>query len=472
MNQTPDFSQPAVPFSLRVGEDEFHAENLLRHLAGKRIVCAGRWRDRDVIAKIYIDPRRRRVHARREAEGARALQAHGIEAPALLCQDEDNNAAMLLFERIMPAEPALERWRAAQTPQQRTQTLRALVGTVAKLHQAGLLQEDLHLRNFLFAGDRLYTLDAGSLLIGKKPVAPARALDNLGLLFAQLDASHDALARILYAEYAQARQWPCGEDDLRKLQRAIERRRARRKHDHLSKLFRSSSAFLAHRDSRCFWVIDRGYDSPALRQMLEDPDVPLDNGARILKAGHSSTVGLVEVDGRALVIKRYNIKNSWHGLKRALRPSRAAISWRNAHALLLAGLSTPRPVALLQKKRGPLKQTAYFICEYLDAPDCYYLLHGKTLNEAQQKDIVARMCGLFDDFARLSIGHGDTKATNFLVGEAAISIIDLDALREYQNTRRAALAHQQDIQRFLLNWNDLPALKLQFEQGLRRGRRA
>ena len=55
---------------------------LLRRLPGRREVFAGNRAGEAVVAKVYLDPRRAGVHARREAAGLEAFAAAGVAAPA------------------------------------------------------------------------------------------------------------------------------------------------------------------------------------------------------------------------------------------------------------------------------------------------------------------------------------------------------------------------------------------------------
>ena len=77
-------------------------------------------------------------------------------------------------------------------------------------------------------------------------------------------------------------------------------------------------------------VCDRKWYSPAKQHLLDDPDTYIKTGT-ILKDGNSATVAKITIDSQTLVIKRYNIKNLRHALRRCLRPSRTMVSWTNAH---------------------------------------------------------------------------------------------------------------------------------------------
>ena len=80
-----------------------------------------------------------------------------------------------------------------------------------------------------------------------------------------------------------------------------------------------------------------------------------------LKRGRTATLARVEVNGRQLVIKRYNIKGPVHALSRSWRPSRAWHSWLEGHRLNFLGIATPRPLALVEQRAGPLRGKARWV---------------------------------------------------------------------------------------------------------------
>jgi tRNA A-37 threonylcarbamoyl transferase component Bud32 len=157
-----------------------------------------------------------------------------------------------------------------------------------------------------------------------------------------------------------------------------------------------------------------------------------------------------------MVIKRYNIKNAWHAFNKSFRPSRAWVSWRNAHLLTSLGIATPKPIALVEKRLGPFRSTAYFITEYVDSIDAYCLFHSDRITEINPESIVARFGQLFQMLVDASISHGDSKATNYIITSNDLYITDLDAMREHRFKGRFRRAFGRDLARFMQNWEDLP----------------
>ena len=212
-------------------------------------------------------------------------------------------------------------------------------------------------------------------------------------------------------------------------------------------------------------VCDRDFHNEAMARFLDDPELVID-ASRLLKDGNTSTVALVEVGGQRLVVKRYNIKNPWHALNRSLRPSRAWVSWRNAHRLALLGIPTPKPIAFLEKRWGPFRSRAYFIMEYVDGIDAYHLLHSDTAKEINREGFVKRFGKLLQLFADASISHGDFKATNFIVADEGLFIIDVDGMCEHRLRWRFRRAFRRDCKRLIKNWTDLPEVAMGFRNQL------
>ena len=122
-------------------------------------------------------------------------------------------------------------------------------------------------------------------------------------------------------------------------------------------------------------MIERSTCSRELADLIKDPDKFIESGT-ILKNGNSSAVALVKLVDRSVVVKRYNIKNYQHGLRRAFRKSRAWLSWANAHQLEFLGIPAPKPIALIENRLGPIRTTAYLITEFIEGPDALNYLTG------------------------------------------------------------------------------------------------
>jgi tRNA A-37 threonylcarbamoyl transferase component Bud32 len=214
------------------------------------------------------------------------------------------------------------------------------------------------------------------------------------------------------------------------------------------------------------YIYDERYDSPALRKLLENPDAVLQADSTLfLKQDATTTLGVVSIDNRQLAIKRYNIKGFFHAIKRSLRCSRAAICWEHAQTLLKAGISTPYPVAMIEKRFWIFRNTAYFINEYVHGEHIRDYLSNKSISAESKIRVAENIIQLLQKFEVSGIAHGDMKPENILIVDEQPVLLDLDGMRVYQNRGwYYQREHQKDIKRFMKNWVSYPDIKQLFEK--------
>ncbi len=326
--------------------------------------------------------------------------------------------------------------------------LAPLFALLGRMHAAGLAHDDAHLGNFLQWGDELLVVDGDAVRSG---ISAAAARDNLALLLAQLPPQTDPAP--LLAAYRQAH--PALAIDATQLAMATEHACRRRLDDYLNKCLRDCSLFAVTRSAHRFVAVVRE-EADSLTPLIADPDRWLEAGTP-LKRGRTATLARIEATGRQLVIKRYNIKSAGHALSRCWRPSRAWHSWLAGHRLRFLGIATPRPLALVERRLGPLRGKAWLITEHCPGTNLVDLLAHRL--DTPPADVVAALGRLFAQLAAARISHGDLKATNLLWHDGEISLVDLDAMRAHRGTAGFARAWRRDRARLLRNWPEGCALR-------------
>jgi len=259
-----------------------------------------------------------------------------------------------------------------------------------------------------------------------------------------------------YRIYLQKRDKAFTLGSLAALKKNITEWRKRHLRSYGRKVFRNNTQMVCRKLWSRFSVCDRKYDTPAMRLFLNDPESVLQGPCvKILKAGNTTTVILIDINNIKLVVKRYNIKNFWHGIKRAVRNTRAAISWRNAHQLMLLKIPTAKPVALLEKRFGFFRGTSYFISEYAAGTPLQNYFSENNLPE--EKILISeKIIALLNKLHSMQISHGDLKASNILIAGSEPVLIDLDAMRLHRFALCLRIAQRRDQQRLLKNWqNDM-----------------
>lgn len=463
---------PSLPLSLELadaaGPATLQLLSLLRVLPGQRYVGAGVWRGRPVLAKLLVGAKAAR-HFQRELQGVRLLEEQGMTTPLLLADGlKEGEGGWLLFEFLEGSESLGDAWKQVESlpalADEQQAVLAEALAAIAELHSKGLWQEDLHLDNLLRHQGKLYLIDGAGICVEQagKPLPRQKVLENLGVFFAQLPKSLEPFTEELLVHYLlnnAEHALP-----LEALQKQVDKVRSWRLKDFLNKIGRECTLFSVLRGPFALRAIRREEEA-AMLPVLEQADALLDRG-HLYKTGGAASVGRVEVAGRTLVVKRYNIKGFAHWLKRFWRPSRAWHSWQEGNRLAFLGIATPKPLALLEKRFLWLRSRAYLVTEYLAGPDIIERFAPYIDSGAAPEAELQALDRLFAELIRERISHGDFKGHNLFWQEDRWALIDLDSMCQHHSLGSFAPAYARDRARFMRNWPQSSALYQVIDQRL------
>jgi tRNA A-37 threonylcarbamoyl transferase component Bud32 len=444
-------NQGDAPFGLLLADQTIlEVEAIVRRVANKRLVCQAKWHQKAVYAKLFLGVDAKR-YAERDRRGAQYLLDAQIASPNIMYQGELDGVYVLIFESIPLAKNIEVVWQSS-TQQARFKIAHLLVSTLAQHHRVNILQTDIYLKNFLLAGDSVFTID-GDGIRRFSTLTRAQATQNLAVLISKFDVIDASLwLNDLITSYH--RTYADMYIDAQEVMRIASEHRTQVADAYATrKVFRQCSDVNVAKRQQYFSAISAEFshlELPVTASIYDDWMA----SANVLKKGNTCTVAKMAIGNANLVIKRYNIKNISHAIGRMFRKSRAAISWSNAHRLTLLGLPTPKPIALLEERHmGWLRGKAYFVSELLDAPDVknYFAI---TLNKETRAEAVKQIVLLFYRLYLLKISHGDMKATNIKMSLARPVLIDLDSMCQHRYSLCAKQAHIKDLKRFMQNWKD------------------
>ncbi len=463
---------PQLPLSIALadaaGSADLQLLSVLRVLPGQRYVGAGVWRGKPVLAKLLVGSNAAR-HFQRELAGVRLLAQSGVTTPLLLADGlREGEGGWLLFEFLEGSTSLGDAWAEveAQKPlsDEQSQVLGEALTAVAQMHAKGLWQDDLHLDNLLRHNGQLHVIDGGGIKAETpgQPLSRQQVLQNLGVFFAQLPKNLEPFIEELLVHYLMANSEHAL--PLEALQKQIDKVRHWRLKDYLDKAGRDCTLFSVERGASGLRAIRRN-EVTAMQSVLADADALIDAG-HLYKTGGAASVARVEVQGRGLVIKRYNIKNTAHWFKRFWRPSRAWHSWIEGHRLAFLGFATPKPLAVLETRWLGLRGKAYLVTELLDGPDLMtafapYVENGEVPDE--QLEALQR---LLAQLIHERISHGDLKAYNLFWKDGDWALIDLDAMSQHVTQISFAPAFAKDRARLLRNWPVESALYKRLDEAL------
>jgi len=432
-----DLQEPAVIY---ISENQsLQVEQVLRVMPGKRMVVQATVQGKNQLVKIFLKTR----NFQQELNHYQQLQKTGVKTPLLLSQQTLDEGGICHYEFIENAHSFAECWRTADEAT-KTKLLDKLLPLLQGLYDGGLCQTDLHLENFIFSEGLLYALDpAGCETLRDKQMM----INNLALLLAQFRLNEwPQVNAAIVAHFVDVEKTALH-------QQAIVQYKIRTK-NFLRKIYRECTYVHAWNIKKSFFqqlaiYCVRERCSHGMQSLLENIDV-IPKDAETLKQGNSSIVSSVVVDEKKIVVKNARNKNIIRLLRRCFRRSRASKSWYFSHLLQNAGASVPAPIALIERKLGPLVLESWYVSECIEGDN---LLDIWLYQEPSSPELLA-IKELFSVMRQLQISHGDMKATNFLVKDDKIFVIDYDGMLEHHSKRRFDLLFQKDKARFFRNWQN------------------
>ena len=455
------FDLPLVDGSILV------ISEIVRVVPNKRLVCKAFWHNQAVYAKVFIGANANR-YAQRDEQGVQALISAKIATPDLLyagqIELQQKSANVLIFKAIAAqnADVLYQQLLDLQHKPARLQLMLQLTNMVAQMHNANLQQTDLYFKNFLRDGDALYAIDGDGVQPFAMLFKKRQKQRNLATLLSKLDGLDTGWIEDCYAHYCKqtAAEYSSADyAELYVLTQTIRQKTANSYAD--KKVFRTCTDVKVSQNFNQFMLLSRDFDAKNLTVDLLDN--ALDNAQNRLKSGNTCTVASGLIANQQLVIKRYNIKNFWHGLKLGVSQSRAAKSWANAHRLTILNIATAKPLALIEAQFGWIKRRAYFLSANINAPDIAEFF-AQTSDLATKQKVAFETALLFYKLNLLQISHGDCKASNIKMVDGKPVLIDLDSMQSHTCAWWFEKKHIKDLKRFMQNWANNPETGAIFKQ--------
>jgi tRNA A-37 threonylcarbamoyl transferase component Bud32 len=422
---------------------------LLRAIPGRRKVYDAVWDNKSVIAKVFSHKIHARRHLRREWLGLKRLASHGLSAPEPLFygQTEDGKWAVVV-EKIAESSTILDIFFKTPEPTKKLSLLLMICKEVAKQHTKGILQQDLHLGNFLFRDDKIFALDVGQMQFLRREADRKSSISQLAMLAFYLPDSNTQLIKELCEEYFKARGWRYGKTDEILFQKQLDLHRRRMLRKGLKKSMRTSKRHLRIKTNGYFAIFDKTFcQQTEPLDFIENLDKLMDEG-QILKHGNTCYVSHLNWNGKDIVVKRYNHKGFTHSLRHTIKKSRARRGWLHGHRLGMLDIATPKPLAFIEQLKAKVIWKSYLVTEYVEGRKLYDFLKNSDATKEQHQIINNQIKELLDEMEKNHITHGDLKHTNILVTDKGLVLTDLDGMKVHKSGCRYKSSRAKDLQRF------------------------
>ncbi|MBN2447240.1 MAG: hypothetical protein JXO22_10965, partial [Phycisphaerae bacterium] len=196
-----------------------------------------------------------------------------------------------------------------------------------------------------------------------------------------------------------------------------------------------------------------------------------DAASESCKDSHSAQVrrAVLDVDEDhrlPVILKRPLARNGWRRLRMLWVYSRAGRGWRMGNALLHRNLDTARPLAMLERRLGPLVLDSILVTEAIPgARDLETYLreefdrHAPADWRRHKNALIESLARLLRRFEQRGFVHRDCKAGNILVAPqpaARVLWIDMDGVRLTQ--RASVSARLRALARLHVSLSEIPGL--------------
>ncbi|MBC8218891.1 MAG: hypothetical protein H8E73_10535 [Planctomycetes bacterium] len=452
----------AFPFELQIdcipsdkGAESVLCREYLRVVPGRREVYDSVWDGRSVVVKVFSRGIGAAGRLRKELEGLQRLETCRVNTPKLLFYGKTSDGRFaVVTEKIADSSTVMDVFSKAGTKAEQADLLVRLSRELAGQHIKGLLQEDLHLGNFLLDREKIYALDPGQMRFFAQSVGRSKSISQLAMLARCLPADDTESVSRLAREYFAARRWSFEKDDETKLRQQIRLHTRRIIRRQLRKCVRTSKRQLRIKTSRYVAVFDRAfYPDAQPRDFVEQMDELMAKG-RILKAGNTCCLSRLTWKGGDVVVKRYNHKGFVHSVRHTIKRSRARGGWLHAHRLGVLEIATAKPVAYIEQRKGLLVWKSYLVTEYVEGQQFDSFLQDQSVGREQRLAAIRRTLDMLGKLQDNRITHSDLKHSNILITDHGPVLIDLDAMTAHKLDWTSALKGRKYMDRFRKSLED------------------
>jgi heptose I phosphotransferase len=191
-----------------------------------------------------------------------------------------------------------------------------------------------------------------------------------------------------------------------------------------NKMLSDSSGYVKEIGKDYRWIGSKALVSSSVLELLQDLDGAIKNG-KVIKQEQGHHIVSLDLDGKRIFIKRYQVKSAWHLVRKIFSQSRAFNSWIAIHWLRAVNISTVEPILIYEKLNFFTSLDAYLITSEIKGE----ILSDVCKENMKDALIVARINSLFKRLKWIGFNHGDAKTSNFFLDKDNLIVFDLDISR-------------------------------------------
>ncbi|MCK9233372.1 MAG: lipopolysaccharide kinase InaA family protein [Syntrophales bacterium] len=425
---------PSTPLLLRRvfphrADETIRCTRLLRSVPGKREVFDARWNDRPVVVKIFFHPCQARRHLRREWRGLNAVMARELTSQKPLFYGRtDAGRWALVVDKIVDSQPATDVFASLPEGPERVELLKKVCRELAAYHDRGVLQQDMHLGNFLLKGERVFLLDAARMKFRSRPISRAEGIAQAALLSVILTDVDAGDIRELCRSYLDARGCAPSPVDEARMASLRNRYRSVAVERGLKKTLRTSKRYQRVAGKTVRGVYEKAFFGNADLRPLFDRLETLTGAGEDAGSGKARAASILTWHGKKLVVQRYRERGLIPAIRRTLTASHAKRGWLNGYRLIMLGIGTPRPVCYVEFHRGCFVRESFLITECIEGKTLAETLQDRGLTAGRRETLLQHVWRQVHRLHEHRIVHGDLKQGHILISAQGPLLTDLDRM--------------------------------------------
>lgn len=346
----------------------------------------------------------------------------------------------IISKAIPNAVPVRELLLATQqsssgyNPSQNNTLVKNLISYVKTMHDCGIYHGELHAENILVDLNNttvFYLLDLGRTQFTKKLPLSWRIKELSRLIYSIVDTCTNEETKVLIDNYTNQLSKPKDREIFhREVLGEVYRIKRRLWHSRARKCLKNNSVFKHTTQgnykthARNEWEVNRLIDLVGKHTHSVQGNLP--NTLKISAKTAITRLPVSHETTKSVCIKEYRYPSFLKRFLYSLYNSPARRAWFAAHGLTALNVKTPKPIALLEKKRFGILQKSFIIMEDIITclPCNTYIsekFHNLQDNTAfrKKRNFLSCLATSFRQLHDTGIYHYDLKANNIMILETS-----------------------------------------------------
>lgn len=412
---------------------KLECDKLIRKIEGKREVYSGKLDGKDVIVKVFLSKLHGFLNYKRELNGFQKLLAAGISTAQILANGKNEHGKfVLVLEKIQNSVDVFSLINNEEN-EEALKAANEVFRCLAKMHQYGIEQHDLHFGNFLWDGQEIYALDPAEIKFHKNQLLQKQRINQLAILLASHSICNADLRKDFIQSYFQETGENCSDCLMQLIETTVLQKTIKKIPKTLKKTLRSSKRYRKVQADGFTGIFNKEFFTETnLEAFMQNLNSTMEE-SDILKRGNTCFVSKIKVNGHDAVVKRYNNKGLWHSIRQTFKRGRARKCWLFGHRLSMLDIPSAKPLAFINFRKNGLLWQSYIINEFVAGQELTNVITSNDYSKQQKEDLVCKSKELLKALIQFNITHGDMKTGNVMIKDNAPILIDLDSMKLHRD---------------------------------------